>query len=177
MKKRLFFVISVALIIAISTATASASGSFLQTARACHDYIRTAGFHYSKGVAIPLDGNSSKRVDCSSFVSWVIYKYTNGRFSEAKDSNWFLGVAKALANGETPQMPELTSNWQVITDMSQLQPGDIMCYSGHVMIYAGVSIDGKPMAYNAGDNKFIQQVINPITEKRFAQARYGLRIP
>lgn len=41
--------------------------------------------------------------------------------------------------------------WILITDESQLKPGDILSYSGHVEIYAG---DGK--VYNAGSGSAIR---------------------
>ncbi len=149
---------------------------FLGIALECHDYIRENGFYYSKGVELPLDREGNKRVDCSSYVSWCIYEYTGGDFNLSRDSAWFMDVAKALANDQTPDMPEITSEWDVITN-HELEPGDIMCYNGHVHIYAGIDGDGQRYVYSAGGNEAIQDDVTIISEGYFQKSKYALRIP
>lgn len=150
---------------------------FLGIALECHDYIRENGFYYSNGVELPLDREGNKRVDCSSYVSWCIYEYTDGKFSQSKKSAWFMSVAKALANGQTPDLAEITSRWKVITNYHELEPGDIMCYSGHVHIYAGTDGDGRRYVYNAGGNTSIRENVTIISEEYFRKSKYALRLP
>lgn len=149
---------------------------FLGVVLECHDYIRTNGFYYSKWVEIPLDREGNKRVDCSSFVSWCLYEYTGGAFAETKGSYWFMDVAIALANGWPTDLPEITSEWKAITNHN-LEPGDIMCYDGHVHVYAGTDGDGRRYVYNAGGDESIQDDVTIISESYFKKSKYAIRIP
>lgn len=117
----------------------SASGKYskniVENAKKCHDYLRTNGYKYQQaGISIPIT-NSVKTVDCSSFVSWVLYE---SGFKQ------FAGWQKTASYFERNPM-----NWEKVTK-DKLQPGDILVYTGHVQIYAG---DGK--YYNCGGDTSI----------------------
>lgn len=156
---------------------AEGNKEFLKSAKKCHDYISTNNFYYSQGVALPIDREGNRRVDCSSYVSWCLQVYTDGDFYESKSSDWFLRVAKALVNGNVPENPELTSSWIGVKGADNFQPGDIMCYSSHVHIYAGLSKDGERLVYNAGNDKAIDSSISVISENYFQKAKYAIRLP
>ena len=156
---------------------AEGNAEFLKTAKKCHDYISTNDFYYSQGVALPIDRDGNRRVDCSSYVSWCLQVYTDGDFDESRDSDWFLRVAKDLVNGRIPDDPALTHTWEGVKGANNFQPGDIMCYSGHVHIYAGLSEDGERLVYNAGNDTAIDSSISAISESYFQKANYGIRIP
>ena len=171
-----FFLIVLILLTLSSPAFAENNYSFLRSVKTCHDYIRENDFYYSRGVALPLDREGNRRADCSSFLSWCLHEETDGAFYESKDSAWFNAVAEALLNGRTPDMPEVTGNWKVITNLDHLVPGDIMCYRKHVQIYAGKNNDGKHLVYSAGCDSTIQDVISVISDTYFYRAKYGIRI-
>lgn len=117
------------------SATSASSSLILQKAKECHDYLRINGYRYKQvGISIPI--KNGKTVDCSSYVSWVLYEagFTEFR-GHQKTSSYF------AAN---------PMNWEKISK-ENLQAGDILVYEGHVQIYAG---DGK--YYNCGSNNSIQ---------------------
>lgn len=176
--KVLFCIITLSFIFCINNSLAeSGNPLFLRSAKKCHDYINNNNFYYSKGVEIPLDRTGNRRVDCSSYVSWVICDYTDGRFSGSKNSSWFYHVAKDLSNGRQPDEFELTSTWEVITDSNNFLPGDILCYRNHVQIYAGQNDNGEYLVYNAGNDESINENISVITDNYFHSAKYALRLP
>ena len=100
------------------------SGSFLEIAKQCHDYIRANSFTYANSNEIPYP-NGTTYTDCSAYVSWVIYEYGYTEFAgHQKTSGWFMGDGPA------------SMGWGVYP-ASEAQPGDILAKSGHVEIYAG----------------------------------------
>ncbi len=113
------------------------AGLILQKAKECHDYVRTNNFIYEQaGVNIPINSSSRKTIDCSSFVSWVLYESGYSQFAgDQKNSSYF---------ASNPM------NWQKIS-RDNLQAGDIMVFSGHVQIYAGGN-----QYYNCGGNSSIR---------------------
>lgn len=74
-------------------------------------------------------------------------------------------------------MPEVTSDWKVITNLDHLVPGDIMCYKKHVQIYAGQNNEGEHLVYSAGCDTTIQNKISVISDGYFYSTKYGIRIP
>jgi len=114
------------------------ANAILEKSKQCHDYLRTNKYKYAQaGISVPIT-SAVKTVDCSSFVSWVLYE---AGFTE------FAGYQKTSSYFRKNPM-----NWQKISK-ENLQAGDILVYIGHVEIYAG---DGK--YYNCGGNKSIQAV-------------------
>lgn len=45
--------------------------------------------------------------------------------------------------------------WQEIKGIGNARAGDILCYNGHVEIYAGSMNANKPIVYNCGGNASI----------------------
>lgn len=114
------------------------ASTILEKSKQCHDYLRNNKYTYKQaGISVPIT-SSVKTVDCSSFVSWVLYE---AGFTE------FAGHQKTSSYFRRNPM-----NWQKISK-ANLQAGDILVYTGHVEIYAG---DGK--YYNCGGNSSIQAV-------------------
>ena len=108
----------------------------LQKAKQCHDYLRKNGYKYDQvGLNIPITSSVST-IDCSSYVSWVLYE---AGFTQ------FKGHQHRSADFATNPY-----NWEKISK-ENLQAGDILVYSGHVEIYAG---NGK--YYNCGGPESIQ---------------------
>lgn len=113
----------------------------LEVAKNCHDAIADSGrFTYgATSAGIPIDVERHTQVDCSGYVSWVLYEagYEEMAGGQHTTSNSSLG-----AFGKE-------KGWEVIKDYSQLEPGDICFWRGtldgndpgHVNIF--VETDGK----------------------------------
>ena len=106
----------------------------VQKAIECHKYLRENGYTYGGGYYIPDGIFSSSVVDCSAYVSWVLYEAGCESFHTYQETEF---VANCSA-GEHPELEE-------ITDKSQVQPGDVLVYraygsysSGHVELAAQV---------------------------------------
>lgn len=118
----------------------TAGGIVVEKAIECHAYLRENGFRYAQaGINVPITGKGGT-VDCSSYVSWVLYE---AGFTEFEGYQKTSGV--------------FTSNpwgWEEVS-VSEAQPGDIVTYSGHVEIIAADAGD-RFRVYNCGDDKTIQ---------------------
>ena len=129
----------------------SSSNIVVQKAIECHKYLRENGYTYGGGYYIPDGIFSSSVVDCSAYVSWVLYEAGCESFHTYQELEF---VANCSA-GEHPELEE-------IADKSQVQPGDILVYraygsysSGHVELAAQVE-DGEVIrVYNCGYNAAI----------------------
>lgn len=120
------------------------SASMVQAAEAVHKYVRENGYRYAQaGVTLP--NYKTKTIDCSSYVTWVILNsgYRSSRFKEGM-SQWSSSTFKRNPEG-----------WQEIKGIGNARAGDILCYNGHVEIYAGSMNGNKPIVYNCGGNSSI----------------------
>lgn len=126
-------------------------GDIVSVATRIHEYIRENKYAYSCSHNVyggyvntcekneeshfGKDLNSStiqdwyemRCIDCSAFVSWVLYE--SGIDIGRQTSDFFYG------GGYTSSYTQY--NWQKITNWNDLQPGDILVKSGHVEIYIG----------------------------------------
>lgn len=114
-------------------------GDFLAVAEKCHDYVCERNFYYSlKGTYIPIT-DSEVSIDCSSYVTWVLYEYGYKELAGYQQTTWTL-VDRAREYGWT------------MKPGSEAQPGDILLNpSTHTEIYIG---DGK--VYNCGSTNSIR---------------------
>jgi len=76
---------------------------------------------------------------CATFVSWVLQEA--GYITEADHSDGAITLRGILEN----------KGWTRINNKNDLVAGDILCFNGHIEIYAG---DGK--SYNAGSGEAIR---------------------
>lgn len=95
---------------------------------------------------------------CATFVSWVLQDAGYLSDGEHRDG---AGKLKDLL---------ISKGWIVINNTSELEPGDVLYYSGHIEIYAG---DGK--VYNAGSGNAIRGA-SPAS-KNVSSMICGLRAP
>ena len=146
-----------------STQLGDFNGSFLEIAKKCHAYVRENMFTYA-GNSVPITENSKKTIDCSAYVSWVLYEYGY------KD----LGGGQLGCSGGT-LVPWGNNNLQTVwsgfthnvKEISNIQPGDICVFgyesqkggatTKHTQIFAGYDSDGKAIWYNCGSTKAIQK--------------------
>lgn len=119
----------------------SSSNKILTSAKKIKEYIASHGYTYSREHAKKVPSYSISVVDCSSFVSWVLYEagYSQFRGSQASSSAF------------------LSNSWGFKeVSKSDVQPGDILVYDGHVEIYVGMN-GNKIKVYNAGSNYSIRK--------------------
>ena len=88
-----------------------------------------------------------KQIDCSAYVSWVLYMYTEGKFNKSLKSYNF--VSKCKSETYFPNLGFQVIKGQVTK--SKCKPGDILLVNGHVEIYKG---EGK--SYSAGSTHGIR---------------------
>lgn len=120
------------------------SENIIQAAEAVHKYVRENGYRYSqRGANVP--NYKTKTIDCSSYVTWVILNsgYRSSSFKEGM-YQWSSSTFRSNPEG-----------WQEIRGIENARAGDILCYYGHVEIYAGSLNGNKPIVYNCGGNASI----------------------
>lgn len=100
---------------------------------------------------------------CATFVSWVLQGA--GYITPEEHSEYGLNSANSMRDFLKGK------GWIVITNSSELQPGDVICYDHHVEIYAG---DGT--IYNAGSGSSIRNAA-PAQGTRINKMMCGLRAP
>lgn len=152
--------------------------NFLQTASAIWKQIANGGYSYSmSGVSVPPSGSY---IDCSSFVSWVLYEY---------------GFKDEFGGGQHNTVAFLNTNWSekmgwteipvaANEDVSaKVQPGDILVRdtgaggaNGHINIIAEVTEDGRVLAFDCGDssnwNNATAREGKPVDRTSFAKSDY-----
>lgn len=132
----------------------------VEVAKRCHDAIAQSG-RFSYGATsggIPIDVTRDTTVDCSGYVSWVLYEagykdMAGGQHTTYNNSLGAYGKSKG---------------WDVITNIDELKPGDICFWGGtlngaepyHVNIYVGEE-SGKKLYYDCGCQSAID-ALDPI---------------
>lgn len=152
--------------------------SIVETAKIIHEYMEKNKYSYcvyggnsyeecgkttangsKHGLSTTFEKSKTeyKHSCCATYVSWVLQECGYLEDSEHTDGANDL-QSKLIAKG-----------WKRISSVSELQPGDILCYNHHVEIYAG---DNK--IYNAGSGKTIREASPKKRSKTFS---YALRAP
>ena len=119
-------------------------GTIVEKAIECHRYLRENGFTYNMdyGKSIPeFIDSPAKHVDCSTYVSWVLYmagfdSFAGGQETEFRSNYSYHGLIKVPND--------------------QVQPGDILCESGHVEIAAKVDNGVVTLVYNCGGKSSVE---------------------
>ena len=148
------------------------NGDVLEVAKQLHDYVKNNRFTYGAHYNIKDLGSGTERkvIDCSAYVSWVLYKLGYQEFGTQKNSSWFKSNGKKLCD---------KYGWQMITPVnsSTLQPGDILVVYGkyingklqhHVEIYAG---NGR--SYSCGSTSSIRA---DTVKTNFSRYDFALRV-
>ena len=148
------------------------SGDILGIAKQLHDYVRDNNFTYDSHHNIKDLGSGTERkvIDCSAYVSWVLYELGYQEFGTQKRSAWFKSNGQKLCD---------KYGWQMITPVnsSTLQPGDILVVYGkyingklqhHVEIYAG---NGR--SYSCGSDDSIRA---DTVKTNFSRYDFALRV-
>lgn len=143
------------------------NGDLLHIIKECKEYYAYNGFNYCMCPGkrrIPGENSfktscskhkvrGSYVTDCSTYVSWVLHEYglMTGRFdlaeffSSQKNSGAFHKIAKE--NGGV--------FFEVVWNVSECIPGDILIYSGHVEFFEKLDFDGRPIVWSCGSGKYV----------------------
>lgn len=136
-----------------STSNLSSSGgnqSFVQIAIDCHKYLNDNEYHWSSGRAMPVvRGESEKRIDCAAYVSWCLYEY--GIYKES----WQLTSGNIIDWGKSNLETIFEGSAMSVSDIPQIQPGDIIIMDGHTQIFYGFNDSGTAVWLNCGSNDAI----------------------
>lgn len=146
-------------------------GSIIEVAERIHSYMEqnkytycvfgTNSYEECKGGGHGLNNTfeaSKKEYHhscCATYVSWVLQDA--GYLSASEHSNSASGLQSIMKN----------KGFKVITNKSDLKPGDVLCYSSHVEIYAGNN-----KIYNAGSGNAIR---NSAPSNVYRSFNYALR--
>lgn len=125
----------------------SSSNSLISSAKKVKKYISSKGYRYGALGSKVENWKNSRTIDCSSYVSAVLYEMNDSKFL-----NWLKKNGGGQATSYT--FEDNPFGYKVIKQ-KDVKPGDILVYSGHVEIYAGKE-DGQIKVYNAGSNGAIK---------------------
>lgn len=116
----------------------------------CHRYVREHGYTYGGGYNIPDGIYSSSVIDCSAYVSWVLYEIGCESFHTYQETEF----VQNCSAGVHPELEEIENKREV-------QPGDILVYrayggyDGHVELAAKVENGTVELVYNCGSDTSI----------------------
>lgn len=150
-------------------------GSIVEIAKVIHEYMEKNNYSYcvyggnsyeecskynqSHGLNKTFEQSKTgyKHSCCATFVSWVLQEA--GYISDSEHLDGANALQTKLKN----------KGFKIISNESDLQAGDILCYPSHVEIYAGNNT-----IYNAGSGNAIR---NSSPQKRTRSFGYALRAP
>lgn len=122
--------------------TIEANGDIVKAAVKCHEYLRTNGYKYDqKGLTIPEGIENGKVIDCSAYVTWVLYE---------------AGLENMKGNQQTSSSFDANNwDWEVV-DVDEAIPGDILVYNSggikHVEIVANNDGSDYYRVYSCGSD-------------------------
>lgn len=142
------------------TNTISGQG-LIGVAKTCHDYLSDNGYTYGFGSGHREFPNieSISSIDCSAYVSWVLYKAGYEDIG-AQSSSSLINYANE-------------KGWEIINSVNDLKPGDIIIYTGHTNILVAIEGD-KYLCYDCGDTSAVQAK-DPIEYNVNSGFQYALR--
>lgn len=125
-------------------------------AKEIHDYMRENNYGYCTydnrcnhdgecglNVTFEASKNGHHNTCCATYVSWVLQEL--GYITKQEHIDNYLNGANNLTRFLT------NKGWKEV-DKKDIQPGDIVCYNGHIAIYGG-----RGRQYDAGNRPLLQQ--------------------
>ena len=125
-------------------------------AKEIHDYMRENNYGYCTydnrcnhdgecGLNVTFEESKTgyHNTCCATYVSWVLQEL--GYITRQEHIDNYLNGANNLTRFLT------NKGWKQI-DKKDIQPGDIVCYNGHIAIYGG-----RGRQYDAGNRPLLQQ--------------------
>ena len=133
-------------------------------AKECKKVLRVNGFtyqtvSYNYQTNPPSANSSTKKIDCSGYVSWVIYEYAkqkgNTTVQNAFKNNKSSSEIKTYMDNNTSYFSKVGKLSNLTS--SDLKAGDIIVKSGHVEIFGKYdsTVTNKYRCYNAGSSDAI----------------------
>lgn len=126
-------------------------------AKEIHDYMRENNYGYCTydhrcnhdgecglNSTFELSKTGCHNTCCATYVSWVLQELGYLTKQEHIDNN---------LNGANNLIRYLTEKGWKEVDKKDIQPGDILCYNGHIAIYGG-----RGRQYDAGNRELLQKV-------------------
>lgn len=125
-------------------------------AKEIHDYMRENNYGYCTydsrcnhegncglNATFELSKNGHHNTCCATYVSWILQEagYLNKQEHIENNLNGANNLIKYLSN----------KGWKEV-EKKNIQPGDILCYNGHIAIYGG-----KGKQYDAGNRQYINK--------------------
>lgn len=140
------------------------NGDILEIATNCHKFVSDRGYGYGGGNVIPEDEHVDNIIDCSGYVSWVLYECGFEQFKGMQKTS-------AIFRQNPWGFPEVSK--------AEAQPGDILVYTNpnHVEILVGYNENGKPLVWTCGSPRGINAKTPTVAEKGPAGAVKILRVP
>ena len=125
----------------------------LAIAEQCHDYVSDNGFTYLQDYTkntIPISESGNKTIDCSSYVSWVLYE---AGYEDLKGAQHSTADSSFGVYGDE-------KGWERIESIDDIQPGDICFWAKegepyHVNIFVSEE-SGRYMFWDCGWNGAIE---------------------
>lgn len=152
----------------------SGDGDFLEVARSVWAIVCEQQPQYSMASSKPVPpGDPIGIIDCSHYVTWVLYELGYTEFEGMQESTYTL-ISKNWS--EKYGWEEIPIGDGDISD--ELQPGDILVRNGHTCIIVDTS-GGTIMAYDCGigngDGRWaeVQGTDDPVDSTYFATGNYG----
>ena len=133
-----------------ATNNSNVTNAVVEKAIECHKYLREHRYTYGGGYSIPDGIYNSSIVDCSAYVSWVLYEIGCESFKTYQETEF----VTRCSSGAHPELEE-------VNNKNDVQPGDILVYraygghSGHVELAAQVENGKVIRVYNCGSNSSI----------------------
>lgn len=119
------------------SSNSSVASRIMEKAAAIKAQISTNGYTYSNSGTKSVPSYNIRVVDCSSYVSWVLYE---------------AGIPGFNAGAQQSSSMFNANPWNFsVVSQNEAKAGDILVYKGHVEIYAGNNT-----CYNAGANSAIK---------------------
>jgi hypothetical protein len=167
--------------------------SLLEIIKACKAYYAKNNFVYNLADGartIPADlsklyNNQYYCVDCSSFVTWVLYEYAlahqnssmKSYFSYQRSSNTFASIG---ANGGNAYLEVVSQKGKAMVDLSLTKPGDIIVSPGHVEFFDSYTQNGTEVSlrvYNCGSNASVRTTgVSTSATRSLQEITYILRV-
>lgn len=141
--------------------------SFLQIAIDCKGILTNNKFSYGNHTynyrtGAPSSSTSTKTIDCSGYVSWVIYEYAKERNSNLAndfEKNKNTGNMLNYMQNHSEYFTKIGTLSTTGINNGTIKSGDILIKNGHVEIYASYNSNQqkyKVRCYNAGNTTAIQ---------------------
>lgn len=139
------------------TLTSNGNLEFLDCAVRAHKMVREEGFTYNNsGRSMPINsGDSARTIDCAAYVSMALDWYGKNDWDGYP---WQLTDTTMITYGSQKLEKVFEGNAYNVSDIPDLESGDIITWQGHTQIFYGYNSSGTAVWLNCGGNDSIIRV-------------------